>query len=240
MPRDEIDRVEWLLENKRYGKALSVATVLRKRDVETWNKVVDHYLKYLLDEKKIEEAAKLCPELLGDDSVRWERYIFLFASENNLSVLSSYIPVENPTLKPATYNMILRYALNQSLKEWFFRSLIPFPQFHSQLYRLVDTWPPSIYNPSSLAKDVHQKLHSIRGDRTTIMEVLAKLHILQSNYELAMDIYLQLQRPEVFDFIMQHALLRFLTNKIIRLISLDEERSLELLCNHADEILVLL
>ena len=110
MPRDEMDRVEWLLEHGRYGKALSVATVVRKRDPETWERVVDRFIDNLLNEKKVEEAAKVTPELLGEDAVRWERYVFLFASKNNLSVLSSYVPIENPTLKPSTYNMILRSA----------------------------------------------------------------------------------------------------------------------------------
>lgn len=68
------------------------------------------------------------------------------------------------------------------------------------------------------------------------MEVLAKLYILQNMHELAMDIYLQLERPDVFDFMQQHALLRYLPNKIIRLINLDEDRALDLLCNHADEV----
>ena len=108
MPRDELDRVEWLLDHGRFGKALSVATVIRSRDSETWDRVVDRYLENLLAEKKIEEAAKMCPELLGDDPVRWERYVFLFASGNHLNVLSSYVPIENPTLKATTYNMILR------------------------------------------------------------------------------------------------------------------------------------
>ena len=70
------------------------------------------------------------------------------------------------------------------------------------------------------------------------MEVLAKLYIPQNMHELAMDIYLQLQRSDVFDFMLQHVLLRFLTNKIVRLISLDEDRALTLLCDHADEVQV--
>ena len=243
MPRDEMDRVEWLLEHGRYGKALSVATVVRKRDPETWERVVDRFIDNLLNEKKVEEAAKVTPELLGEDAVRWERYVFLFASRNNLSVLSSYVPIENPTLKPSTYNMILRYVTCLFICSsedgcGRHRSCIPFPQFHQQLQHLVTKWPPSIYSPSALAKDIHQKLHAIRGDRTILMEVLAKLYILQNMHEQAMDIYLQLQRPNVFDFVLHHALLRCLTNKIIRLISLDEERTLDLLCDHADEVQV--
>lgn len=223
MPRDQLDRVEWLLEHRRFGKALSIATVIRKKDPETWNKAVDRYMEHLISEKKIEEAASLCPELLGDDAVRWERYIYIFAHDNHLGTLSTYVPIENPTLKANTYNMVLR-------------SCITHPSFHSQLQKLVKDWPPSVYSPSTLAREIQNKLHSIRGDRQTLMEVLARLYILQNQHERAMDIYLQLQRPEVFDFMIQHALLRFLTNKIVRLISLDEDRALDLLCDHTEEV----
>ena len=70
------------------------------------------------------------------------------------------------------------------------------------------------------------------------MEVLAKLYILQKMHERAMDIYLQLKRPDVFDFMLQNALLRFLSNKIVRLIAVDEERALTMLCDQSDEVQV--
>eukprot|EP00210_Caulerpa_lentillifera_P006342 g6058.t1 len=224
MPRDQLDRVEWLLEHQRFSRALSIASVIRKRDPETWNKAVDRYMEHLISEKKIEEAASLCPELLGDDAVRWERYVYIFAHDNHLGTLSAYVPIENPTLKANTYNMVLR-------------SCITHPSFHIQLQKLVQEWPPTVYSPSALAKEIQNKLHSVRGDRTILMETLARLYIFQNLHDRAMDIYLQLQRPEVFQFMIQHALLRFLSNKIIRLISLDEVKALDLLCDHIEEVL---
>lgn len=38
-PRDEHDRIKWLLQHQKFEKSLSVARVLRQRDRETWDKV---------------------------------------------------------------------------------------------------------------------------------------------------------------------------------------------------------
>lgn len=100
------------------------------------------------------------------DARRWERYLFLFAEKRQLDALSQYIPTENPTLKPSAYNMVLR-------------ACIPFPSSHKRLLSLVSNWPPGVYTVESLAKEVLQRLLGIRGDRSVLKEVLAKLYILQ-------------------------------------------------------------
>lgn len=38
-PRDENDRVKWLLQHQKFTKALSVARAFRKSDKETWEQV---------------------------------------------------------------------------------------------------------------------------------------------------------------------------------------------------------
>ncbi|GMH45969.1 hypothetical protein BSKO_13933 [Bryopsis sp. KO-2023] len=222
-PRDENDRVKWLLQHEKYEKALEVARVLRKLDKETWDNVVDKYMKHLFSEKRFAEAAEMCPDLLSGDANRWERHIFLFAENRQLDVLSKHIPTENPTLKPSAYNMVLR-------------SCIPFPSSHQRLFDLVSIWPNGVYSVGNLAKEVSEKIKNWRGDKTILMEVLAKLYIVQNMYDKALEIYLQLRQPGVFDFILQHALLGSLVGKFASLISLDEPRALDLLTSNPEEV----
>lgn len=57
----------------------------------------------------------------------------------------------------------------------------------------------------------------------------------QGKYNDALEMYIELRRPEVFDFITQHALLGALTGKYTALILLDEAHALEQLCANAEE-----
>lgn len=222
-PRDEHDRVKWLLQHGKYTSALAVARILRKRDPETWDSVVDHYMEYLLSNQEYEKAAKMCPDVLRQDPDRWERYIYLFAQRRNLDTLSIYIPTENPTLKSSAYNMVLR-------------ACILVPTSHPRLLELVKRWPPGVYSPSGLSKEIQQKARSIRGDKTILMEVLALLYILQNMHDHAMEIYIELEKQDVFDFIVNHALLNTLHGKIAKLVALDEEKAINLLVKYMEDI----
>lgn len=72
-----------------------------------------------------------------------------------------------------------------------------------------------------------------QGAFATILIVM--WYMLQNMYEKALEIYIQLSRPDVFEFITEHALLRHLSGKFTALFVLDEERALKLLCSNAEE-----
>eukprot|EP00210_Caulerpa_lentillifera_P007525 g7190.t1 len=223
VPRGRLDRVEWLLDHYHFNKALSIASVFRNSDTKSWNKTVDRYLEHLINKMQFNEAAELCPQLLGTDSDRWEKYVSIFAHENQLSTLSFYIPTQNPTLKSCSYNLVLRSLINQ-------------PVCHTQLEQLINRWPPSLYSPGELAKEIEIALCNIECNTIILKEVLAEFYILQGFYGRVLELYIELKRSGVFKFILQHALFRFLRRRVVLLISIDELQALELFCNHINEV----
>lgn len=64
----------------------------------------------------------------------------------------------------------------------------------------------------------------------------AQLYQLQGRYDLALAIYLRQQQPAVFDFIQEHQLLPVLHERVAQLLSIDEERAIQLLMDQYDEI----
>lgn len=69
-----------------------------------------------------------------------------------------------------------------------------------------------------------------------MLQVAAQLYQLQGRYDLALAIYLRQQQPAVFDFIQEHQLLPVLHERVAQLLSIDEERAIQLLMDQYDEI----
>ena len=57
------------------------------------------------------KAARLCPKVLGQDTKRWEDWIFTFTQKNQLQVIIPYIPTESPRLSHLVYEMVLAHFL---------------------------------------------------------------------------------------------------------------------------------
>ena len=64
----------------------------------------------------------------------------------------------------------------------------------------------------------------------------AQLYQIQGRYDLALAIYLRQQQPAVFDFIQEHQLLPVLHERVAQLLSIDEERAIQLLMAQYDEV----
>ena len=64
----------------------------------------------------------------------------------------------------------------------------------------------------------------------------AQLYQIQGRYDLALAIYLQQQQPAVFEFIQEHHLLPVLHQRVAQLLSIDEQRAVQLLMDQYDEI----
>lgn len=82
--------------------------------------------------EKYQEAARLCPKVCGQDTKRWEDWIFVFTQQHRLQVrqlldspadmvshllslcqaIIPYVPTESPTLGHLVYEMILAYFLS--------------------------------------------------------------------------------------------------------------------------------
>lgn len=68
------------------------------------------------------------------------------------------------------------------------------------------------------------------------MQVAAQLYQTQGRYDLALAIFLQQQQPAVFDFIQEHHLLPVLHERVAQLLSIDEQRAVQLLMQEYDQI----
>ena len=112
-------------------------------------------------------------------------------------------------------------------------------QVAAQLYQLQGRY--------DLALAIHLCQHSLTvlvtcrirapgGDTEALLQVAAQLYQLQGRYDLALAIYLRQQQPAVFDFIQEHHLLPVLHERVAQLLAIDEERAVQLLMDHYDEI----
>lgn len=119
-PRDWRDHVSWLVERKRYEEALEVIERMGSEggDVSKEDKdeldaaqIGQVYVEHLVGEGEYVKAARLCPKVCGQDTKRWEDWIFVFAQKHQLQTIIPYIPTETPTLGHLVYEMILGHFL---------------------------------------------------------------------------------------------------------------------------------
>ena len=68
-----------------------------------------------------------------------------------------------------------------------------------------------------------------------LREALAELYIAQGHPERTLDIYTELGRPRVFDFIRKHRLFWALREKVVPLLSLHPTLAVQLLLEHVQE-----
>ena len=120
-PRDWRDHVAWLVERKRYEEALDVIERMGseadagagKEDKDELDAVQigQRYIEHLVGEGEFVKAARLCPKVCGQDTKRWEDWIFVFAQKHQLQAIIPYVPTETPTLGHLVYEMILAHFL---------------------------------------------------------------------------------------------------------------------------------
>jgi hypothetical protein len=219
-PRGPDDRIQWLLENKKFEEALSVLEAGKNLKDSTMEQIGFDYLTHLFQVKDFAKAASLCPKLLFKKTALWERWVLEFAKVQQLALLCRYIPVDEPRLRQAVYDMVLKIFLQSD---------------HENFLYLVKHWPENIYGIKEIT-DSLIAYEARNAVNTVLREALAELYILQNRKDLALGIYLQLQRPEVFDFIAKNRLFPSVQNKIVLLVQLDAQRAISLLVNHSEQI----
>ncbi|QDZ18206.1 vacuolar protein sorting-associated protein 41 [Chloropicon primus] len=221
-PRGPDDRIQWLLENKKFEEALAVLETSEGKNLKdsTMEQIGYNYLTHLFEVKDFAKAASLCPKLLFQRTALWERWVLEFAKVQQLALLCRYIPVDNPRLRQAVYDMVMKIFLQSD---------------HENFLYLVKSWPAAIYNMKEIT-DALLAYEARNSASSTLREALAELYILQDRKDLALGIFLQLQRPEVFDFIARHRLLAAVQDKIVLLVQLDSQQAIALLVDHSDQI----
>ena len=73
---DADDRIQWLLDHRKFEKALEAVTINGGKDCKhTQTDVGRVYLDHLLNSGKYEKAGKLCLTILGQNKKLWEEEV---------------------------------------------------------------------------------------------------------------------------------------------------------------------
>ncbi|PIL28149.1 hypothetical protein GSI_09686 [Ganoderma sinense ZZ0214-1] len=224
-PRDWRDHVAWLVERKRYEEALDVIERMGQDDsVAKGDKddldavqIGERYIEHLVGEGDFVKAARLCPKVCGQDSKRWENWIFVFAQKHELQAIIPFIPTESPTLGHLVYEMILAHFLTHD---------------RQTLLQTIKTWPKGIYDVPAVIVAVQSELDrapsssskKATGPETVIlMECLAELYTLNRQPGKALPYFLRLRRPNVFDLIRENNLFTDVQDQALLLVEFDQE-----------------
>ncbi|KAL2507031.1 Vacuolar protein sorting-associated protein 41-like protein [Forsythia ovata] len=220
-PRDTEDHISWLLQHGWHEKALEAVEAGQGRS-ELVDEVGSRYLDHLIVERKYAEAASLCPKLLRGSASAWERWVFHFAHLRQLPVLVPYMPTENPRLRDTAYEVALV-------------ALATNPSFHKDLLSTVKSWPPVIYSALPVISAIEPQLNT-SSITDALKEALAKLYVIDGQYEKAFALYADLMKPDIFDFIEKHNLHDAIREKVAQLMMIDCKRAIPLLIQHRDLI----
>ncbi|KAI6124191.1 hypothetical protein EDD16DRAFT_1563085 [Pisolithus croceorrhizus] len=224
-PRDRKDHIAWLVEHQRYEEALDETEKLGEDEQSSDSggykidvvSIGERYLRYLVGEGDFVKAARLCPKVCGQDAKRWEDWIFVFAQNRNLQAVIPFIPTEAPQLSHLVYEMILGYFINHDKEA---------------LLKTIREWPKSIYDMPSVIVAIQSELERIpmssslkpsSPDAVWLMECLADLYTANRQPGKALQYFLRLRRPNVFDLIREHNLFTDVKDQVLLLVEFDQE-----------------
>ncbi|KAI6043752.1 hypothetical protein EDC04DRAFT_2951962 [Pisolithus marmoratus] len=224
-PRDRKDHIAWLVERQRYEEALDEAEKLSEDEQTSGSagyeidvvSIGERYLRYLVGEGDFVKAARLCPKVCGHDVKRWEDWIFVFAQNRNLQAVIPFIPTDAPQLSHLVYEMILGYFISHDKEA---------------LLRTIRDWPKSIYDMSSVIVAIQSELERIpmssslktsSADAVWLMECLADLYTANRQPGKALQYFLRLRRPNVFELIRENNLFTDVKDQVLLLVEFDQE-----------------
>ncbi|ORY04934.1 vacuolar protein sorting-associated protein 41 [Basidiobolus meristosporus CBS 931.73] len=209
--RDLEDHVTWLLERQMYEEALEAVQGAEERqsgEIKSYDstEIGQTYIHYLMEDGDYEKAASVCPKVLKNDPKLWEKWVFSFAEAKELKVISPQVPTENPQLSSTVYEMILAYFLNTD---------------HELFNQTIKTWPSSLYDIQNVIVAVEDAL-SKEGNNTILMDALAELYNSNRQLDKALEYYLRLRRPDVFELIKANNLFSSVQDKVVLLMDFDQ------------------
>ncbi|KAI0940385.1 hypothetical protein AcV5_001504 [Taiwanofungus camphoratus] len=224
-PRDWRDHVAWLVERKRYEEALEEIerqaavgiTGSSGEDSVDAIQIGQRYIEHLVSEGEFTKAAHLCPKVCGQDTNRWEDWIFVFAQKHQLQAIIPYVPTESPTLGHLVYEMILAYFLSHD---------------RQALLQTIKNWPKGIYDISAVIVAVQSELdrapssssmNPTTPDAIILMECLAELYTTNRQPGKALPFFLRLRRPNVFGLIRENNLFTAVQDQVLLLVEFDLE-----------------
>ncbi|KAG6894266.1 hypothetical protein C0992_006840 [Termitomyces sp. T32_za158] len=223
-PRDRIDHVAWLVERSRYEEALHDIEIIEaetpdvaKQASLSVTEIGQRYIDHLVSEGDFIKAAHLTPKVCGQESKRWEDWIFIFAEKHQLHAIIPYVPTETPRLDHVVYEMVLAHFLTHD---------------QETLLKTIKEWPREIYNIDAVIVAVRSDLEKTVTTSSTIastpsskllMECLAELYTANRQPGKALPYYLRLRRPNVFDLIREYNLFTDVKDQVLLLVQFDDE-----------------
>jgi hypothetical protein len=85
--------------------------------------------------------------------------------------------------------------------------------------KTIHTWPSEIYSPPSIISAIQTKLRTNPSDRN-LLESLAELYIITSQPRQVVKLYVQLNKPETFEFIRRFRLFEVVKDDVSRFLHL--------------------
>ncbi|KAF8265127.1 hypothetical protein EI94DRAFT_1831406 [Lactarius quietus] len=221
-PRDRKDHIAWLVERKRYEEALAQIEIMESEGLETVDAVGigQRYIEHLVGD--FTKAAKLFSKVCGQDTKRWEDWIFVFAQKQQLQAIIPYIPTDRPRLSHLVYEMILAHFLAND---------------RQALQRTINEWPKDIYDISAVIVAIHSELDRCTPsssksttlltpaspDTVILMECLGELYTANRQPAKALPFFIRLRRPNVFQLIREHNLFTAVQDQALLLVEFDHE-----------------
>lgn len=214
-PYDIDDRVNWLTDEGKFEKAISVLEeVGGKTSKHSIVTVGVQYLDHLMSEHLYKEAAILCARICKNDKVLWENQILKFVDVKQLRAISPYVPRDpEQRLSPQIYELIFCEYLKEDPKGFL---------------KLVQEWSPSMYRTPVIVDKVLEHLMTTKVENI-YLEALALLYCYQKKYDKALTTYLKLQHKDVFKLITDHDMYYVIYDKILDLMTLDCDKAISIL-----------
>ncbi|KAG8920361.1 Vacuolar protein sorting-associated protein 41, partial [Tulasnella sp. 408] len=205
--RDAVDHINWLVEQEMYEEALEAVEKLGPGKGVEVSEIGRKYIEYLVEEGEFEKAAKLTPRVFGQNAKDWENSVFYFAKKRQLQGIIPFVPTKEPRLSRLVYDMIIVHFLEHDQKA---------------LLTTIKEWPSDIYDLSAAIVAVQAKLDRSPGV-PILMECLAELYMLNRQPGKALEYYLRLRKPHVFDLIREHNLFTVVRDQVLLLMEFDQE-----------------
>ncbi|XP_076360932.1 vacuolar protein sorting-associated protein light isoform X2 [Tachypleus tridentatus] len=220
-PRDEDDHISWLLEHQQFEEALQAVLVAKDLKSHSLMSVGQVYMDNLLQQKKYNEAAKLCMTMLGSNKQQWEEEVYKFAQIQQLRAVAPYLPIADQKLDPAIYEMVLNEFLEHDCKGFL---------------KLVQEWPSDLYSIPTIIKAVDYRL-TFEPDNNVLLLSLGELYTYEKKFDKALVIYLKIgNNQRVFELIREHNLFSVIHDKLEELMELDTKEATRLLVENVDKV----
>uniref|UniRef100_A0A914D3T3 RING-type domain-containing protein n=1 Tax=Acrobeloides nanus TaxID=290746 RepID=A0A914D3T3_9BILA len=222
----------WFLDNNLYVEAMECA--LAHRDAlqnVSVSEVGRQLVENLIKDGKFDTAARYVKQICGWDKEEWEHYVGQFEEHHHVLKLVPVIPTKSPQLEPECYEVILTSAL--ICKPMLFK-------------KLVHMWNPDLYRVGAIIDKIIKRMHDnlnhdpnqsslSKEEITYLYQSLAHLYVYTRNFERALELYLLLKDPAVFNAIKKHRLFGHVKDRIVELMDINADLAVRLLLDDDEE-----